>query len=72
MGHAPWNVALGQAQALITPQCTLLHKGTVEGIVGEGGTSTATSLYTYVRAFPHLPQPIICQFHDSPIFFLLP
>lgn len=31
MGHAPCNVALGQAQALITPQCTLLHKGTVEG-----------------------------------------
>lgn len=46
MGHAPWDVALGQAQALITPQCTLLHKGTVEGIVGEGSTSTATSLYT--------------------------
>lgn len=32
----PWNMALGQARALITSQCTLLHKGTVESLGDRG------------------------------------
>lgn len=36
VGHAPWNMALGQARALIISQCTLLHKGTVESLGDRG------------------------------------
>lgn len=36
MGHAPWNVALGQAQVLITTTVTLLHMGTLARV--EAGT----------------------------------